>query len=743
MSNRRSTTWRHITEQVTLHDLPTAVGRLRWGFWLYMVLCGAVLARVVSLELTYGDEQRAEAARPLERRTLEPALRGRILAADGTVLAHDEACTALAVHYRWLEEPVNAAWLRRQTLARLSRRDARDAAKRARAQDEVVQQRLEFRQQLSLLTGLALAELDARFAQVQQRVERIAADVRRRRQQRVAESEAVALAVQELPWWQRAAHSALGLLQPSETFDPDEPVVVAEETDYHLVVDRLPIEAIAAIEEQPTLFRGARLTTRVERRYPRGELAAHALGYATRSQPTAADRPEAIKQRGQMGLERHYESLLAGTPAVIAETSERTGRLLSRQAERTAAPGRDLTITLDPALQHAAEALLDEALQRHWRGEDNKSIAPTGGAIVALDVHTGSVLGLASGPRFNAQQFAAADATALRAALDDRRKPLFDRSIKMAIPPGSTFKVVTSLALLDAPDFRAREPFDCQGYWEQPDRLRCQLFRRQGIGHGPTALSDALARSCNVYFFHYSTALGLNPLATWAERLGLGKPTGVDLPGEATGNVPESAVTEASTAAARLAERTMTQAVSIGQGTLTVTPIQMAALMAAIANGGRRVQPHLLRGISPVTEGVVRDGDTSTNDPALAALDAVAAGSGEPIDRLSPAMLAEVRRGLQRVVADPEGTAHQTVYLDEVSIAGKTGTAETGAGQADHAWFAGYAPADQPRVALVVVLEHGGGAAEVAGPVVKKLVQRLDRLGYFRRGEGAPRTASR
>jgi len=101
-----------------------------------------------------------------------------------------------------------------------------------------------------------------------------------------------------------------------------------------------------------------------------------------------------------------------------------------------------------------------------------------------------------------------------------------------------------------------------------------------------------------------------------------------------------------------------------------------------------------------------------------------------------------VRRGLQRVVADPDGTAHRTVYLDEVSIAGKTGTAETGGGRADHAWFAGYAPAERPRVALVVVLEHGGGAAEVAGPVVKKLVQRLDRLGYFGRGDGGVRTAA-
>ncbi|MBS0210208.1 MAG: hypothetical protein JSS27_14770 [Planctomycetes bacterium] len=736
MSSNR---WSSSTADRALHDPFVAAGRLRWGFWLFALLCGAVLARVVSLEVSYGDQQRAEAAKPLERFTLEPALRGRILAADGTVLAYDEVNTGLAVHYRWLEEPVNATWLWRQALARLSRREARDPTRRAQAQDEVLQARGALRQQLSLLADTEPAEIDARYRQVQRRVELIAADVRRRRELKHATQQATAQAIAELPWWQQAAYAALGWLQPAETYDPDEPLVVAEETDYHLVIERLPLEGVAAIEEQPDVFRGVRLVTRVERRYPHGSLAAHALGYATRAMPITAERAAEAKPRGQMGLERHYEPLLGGTPALIVETSERNGRLVAREVRRDAVPGRDLTVSFDVALQRSAEALLDEALGRRAHGDDGTGRAPTGGAIVALDVQTGRVLCLASGPRFDAERFAVADADALAAANSDGRKPLVDRTIKMAIAPGSTFKVVSALALLDQPDFRPHMPFDCQGYWEQPDRLRCQLFRRQGIGHGPTTLSDALAQSCNVYFFHHAAEIGLDPLAGWARRMGLGSVTGIDLPGEVAGNVPSVVADNGQPKLRRGEERAMAQAVAIGQGTLTATPLQMATLVAAVANGGRRVRPHLLRGITPTS--LDPGGASDAELAASAALDA-AVGAGEPIERLSPAMLAEVRRGLQRVVADPDGTAHRTVYFDEVSIAGKTGTAETGGGRADHAWFAGYAPAERPRVALVVVLEHGGGAAEVAGPVVKKLVQRMDRLGYFGRGDGGVRTAA-
>jgi penicillin-binding protein 2 len=275
----------------------------------------------------------------------------------------------------------------------------------------------------------------------------------------------------------------------------------------------------------------------------------------------------------------------------------------------------------------------------------------------------------------------------------------------MALPPGSTFKTVTALALLDSQTVKPDEPFECQGYLHRPDRQRCELFIRQGIGHGPVTLSDALMMSCNVYFFHFAEKMGPRPLIDWAERLGFGHPTGVDLPGEASGALPSPELQRTKGTKWRVSD---TQLLAIGQGTLTATPLQIVRMMAAVANGGRIVTPRI-RGQG------TGDGER---------------GAGEVAFR-SGGTLRSVREGLRRVVSDPRGTGHATVYLESTAIAGKTGTAEIGEEHESHAWFAGYAPADAPKFAFVIVLEHGGDAATAASPLAKRLVLRMEQLGLL------------
>jgi len=270
------------------------------------------------------------------------------------------------------------------------------------------------------------------------------------------------------------------------------------------------------------------------------------------------------------------------------------------------------------------------------------------------------------------------------------------------LPPGSVFKIVSAAALLAA-GVDPRAPVDCQGYLHQPDALRCALFRHNGIGHGPVTLADALARSCNVYFFHYAEQMGAAPLVDWARRFELGRPAGVDLPGESGGAIPSG---ETSKLDGRL--------FAIGQGPLTATPLQIARVMAAIANGGTFITPHLAR-LS------VSDEATACNSSRLLR-----------IPGLSSDMVGALREGLVHAVTDPQGTAHATVQSAQVTIAGKTGTAEIGGNQPEHAWFAGYAPADDPRIAFVVVLEHAGNADTAAGPVARQLVERMNDLGYFK-----------
>lgn len=189
----------------------------------------------------------------------------------------------------------------------------------------------------------------------------------------------------------------------------------------------------------------------------------------------------------------------------------------------------------------------------------------------------------------------------------------------------------------------------------------------------------------------------------WTEQFGFGTASGIDLPDEAEGHVVNRAVSESSP--------TDVEALAIGQSALTATPLQVVRLMAAIANGGRLVTPYIVVG---------------TNPPPTIEI---------PV---SETTLAAVRCGLQKVVADPQGTAYPTVRLDSVGIAGKTGTAETGSGF-DHAWFAGYAPVENPRFAFVVALEHAGSGGEAAGPVARRLVEKMESLGYFGRRKVAGR----
>ena len=240
------------------------------------------------------------------------------------------------------------------------------------------------------------------------------------------------------------------------------------------------------------------------------------------------------------------------------------------------------------------------------------------------------------------------------------------------------------------------------------------IFRQQGIGHGNVTLADALAESCNVYFFDHANRLGPEPLLAWARRFGFGRPTGVELPDEAGGSLP--AASPQDPRAERLA---VAQALAIGQGTLTATPLQIARLMAAVANGGTLSAPRIT--LDP--EG------TDSSGAASAGTAPVNTAEPGPRLRIAEATLSAVRAGLEQAVADPRGTAHVAARAGSVPLAGKTGTAQNSG--ADHAWFAGYAPAAEPRFALVVVLEHGR-QAERAARLTREVVARMERLGYFR-----------
>lgn len=721
--------WHQVREYTSRVEM-AADGQLRLRVILFgfLMLVLVILGRLIQLEHSYGAAFRETAAKPQERRTVMPAPRGRILARDGSVLAVDEPCMALAVHYRYLQQPPNPRWLRSIARRRLSRDARRDAGQISLKQNEVRVELAELHRRLARMSGLSPDAWEARISRIQRQVESIAESVNARHLQ--ASSEAAAVNEPQganLPSWLVGGRVERWINQLSRSVPAVSTarITVAEELDYHVVADQVPLDVVVEIESNPAEYQGVRLVPQRRRRYPSNTLAAHVLGHVAtaneeeRAAIEATNSPELEEnlQVGRLGIERQYEPLLRGKPGLQTEWTDSSGTVLEIRSKTEAVPGRDLVLTLDPTLQRTCESLLEAALRRR-RINNSEEYAAGGGAIVVLDVRTGEVLALASAPTFDPNAFVDGGHGAASYLADDNA-PLLSRPVQMALPPGSVFKVISSAALLEAGVIDAARPFFCQGYLDRPDRERCQIYIQRGVGHGETTLSDALVRSCNVYFFHHATDLQPGSLATWARRFGLGTKTNIDLPYESTGQVPhfDESAEPVPSKHQQLAEA---RALVIGQSTLTATPLQMARAIAAVANDGQLVTPRLIRsfGASYIEEDANQDVLDSTPAPSR-------------IEGFDASIADTLRRAMRQVVADREGTAHATVDFDAVSIAGKTGTAQSGGNREDHAWFVGYAPHERPKVAFAVALEHAGSGSLAAGPVARRVIEQLHRLGYF------------
>jgi penicillin-binding protein 2 len=700
--------WHHIVDEQSDEAPASTRGRLRLILGLFAVGLTMIFARAVQLEISDGELFRRLAARPLERTVTPSADRGSILARDGTPLAVDRKARALAVEFHYLASPPDPGWLRRLARDRLPRAERRQPERLAAMEETIRGELLEWHRHLAKICKLSDAEWQARAGRIQRRVTALAAHVNARRLDRFRERSAANAPSGELSLTTVVA----GLFAPPERLPPP-PVVIAEQTAYHRVADDLAPEVVREIEHDSKKHPGAKVVEYTRRDYPLTSLAAHLVGHV--GPPGGVDSTAVPSESGHnrelpvglMGIERSFESALRGENGLETQFTDHRGKWLATTRHRQSVPGRDVVLTIDAQLQLSAEQLLDRSLRRLDRQASESTDAAHGGAIVVLDIHTGEILTAASAPRFDPNWFVSSGPR-IEALLHDPRQPLFDRAIKMALPPGSVFKPLTALALLENSVIDPQKPFHCQGYLDDADRFRCQIYRQLGVGHGDVTLADALAQSCNVYFFHHVAQLGSTPLLDWASRFGFGQPTALELPDAAAGHLPPSA---------QLRQTSQTQAMAIGQGTLTATPLEIARLYAAIANGGHLIAPRLTR---------------DSTDPTTSRASAdVELSESTRIAGLSRTALDAVREGLRRVVDDPSGTAFATVHLPTIAIAGKTGTAETGGGLADHSWFAGYVPADAPRLAFVVVLEHAGSGATAAGSVAKNLVQRMQQLGYF------------
>ncbi len=681
-------------------------------FWI------AIIARAAQLEWRYGASFRAEALKPLRREIVLPAVRGRILARDGTPIAADVRLLALAVHYRYLQQTPDEAWLRQQARLQLPRSQRRIRERMDPAINRLRSQLTDLNRRLARLSGLTTEAWDARVARIENRVEMLSASVNQRRWERF-QNERLEPRPEptsaRAPWWNVAANlpDALRALGTPEEAGW-EGVIVKEQVDYHIVVENLPRHVADEIRDHADRYPGVRVLEVPRRTYPGGKLAANVVGHLGKEAGSPLRAPELRRKganeqppgetptqpapdawMGVLGLEHVCESSLAGRSGDAVENTDRRGQLISTTTLRPASHGRDVRLTLDLPCQQAAEALLDRALlcNRHARG----------GAIVVLDIEDGDLLALASAPRFDPNAFALANNDAIHKSLTDAGRPMFDRACRMALPPGELAQPFIAVAMLESNRVPAQAAFPCEGFLRDPDGLCCKIYRRQGVGHGEVTLSQAIACNCTVFFSRYAGVTGIDAMLEQAVRFGFRSATGIELDKVARGSLPKPIAP--AKGAPREYEMGEAQLLALGQGSFTATPLQLARAMAAIASGGRLPTPRLVRG-------------GASASPAVPAV----AGTGS---------LAVVRDALYHAVADDEGAGHDALAIDGVSIAGLAATGEVSGQQADHAWCAGYVPAEAPRIAFAVALEHGGEGTKAAAPIARRLVQRLIQLGWI------------
>jgi penicillin-binding protein 2 len=515
----------------------------------------------------------------------------------------------------------------------------------------------------------------------------------------------------------------IGLLQPDDIARLHR--VIRARRSFEAIPVRLQLteEELARFAVRRQDFPGVEIQPRLTRFYPAGGSAVHALGYvAAISEEDKAKIEEAdyagTTLIGKLGIEGTYETELhgkSGFQQILVNAQgrrvERLGLTVPELSRKEPTAGNDLMLTLDTKLQKVAEAAL----------------GTNRGAVVALDPSNGDVLALASTPAFDPNVFTRGLAVGeYNALVTDVDRPLLNRALRGTYPPGSTVKPLFALAALESGVVTADHTEFCRGRWSSPGYGRVRRDWKPE-GHGTVNMRKAIATSCDVYFFDIARLMGIDRMASFVSKFGLGAPTGIDIDGERSGIVPS---TEWKKRAYRQKEQQIwfpgdTISVGIGQGQMLVTPLQLASAISTLASRGQRFQPRLVKGIRDAITGQTRELPPTSLPPAV-----LADPSGWDI----------AIGGMIDVANAPYGTARGAAAKSPYLIAGKSGTAQVfsvasnerirKAGELaerlrDHALFVAFAPADapMPKIVVAIIVENApGGGSAFAAPIARKVL---------------------
>lgn len=472
------------------------------------------------------------------------------------------------------------------------------------------------------------------------------------------------------------------LLDINKKYSPFVPLKIKRNTDFSF---------IAWLQENQELLEGIDYEVELQRDYTFGITGSHIFGYTKEISASQYKIKKSIYDMGDYvgfsGIEKTYEDLLRGTKGYslnLVDSRQRTiGRYLEGLEDKPAIKGNDLVLGIDAETQLIAEKLFENKM----------------GALVAIEPTTGEIIAFVSSPQFDLSKFASVTSGFFWDSLSTHpSKPIFNRATQSIYPPGSTFKMLAAIAALDDGIINSRTSINCPGGLQFGDRF----FKCLHV-HGNISVVEAIQKSCNTFFYQLILKIGLERWAKYAREFGFGKKTGIDIPEEISGILPDSAYYNRVYGRGKWT-RGFLVSLGIGQGELSATPLQLAKYTALIANNGKSVEPHFARGYI----------DNKTSEFVKFPFKEIILDIDQHVFDL-------IQEGMYRVVNVPGGTA-SIAKIPGIDVSGKTGTAQNPHGD-NHALFVGYAPSEDPKIAVAVVVENIGFGSTHAAPIAREVMR--------------------
>ena len=491
------------------------------------------------------------------------------------------------------------------------------------------------------------------------------------------------------------------------------------------IAEDIPREAVAEFTESGDKFPGINIVVEPVREYTSGTLASHILGYAsTISAEEYETRKDTYSQNdiiGKTGIEYVFEKYLKGKNGTKQIDMAVDGTITSEYTSEEAVAGSDVVLTIDSNLQKITEQALENNIKKIASGGFGQRYDAKAGSCVVMNVKTGEILAMASYPNYNPADFIGGISTEnWNKYNQDEAKPLMNKAMQNSYPPGSIFKMVTAIAGLESGAITRTEQINDTGLYRKYGLTwPCWYYTDYHRGHGLLNVSGAIEKSCNYFFYETGDRMGIETLAKYARYFGLGVKTGIELPSETAGAM---ATPEYAEQVGVTWTKGQTINASIGQGLDSFSPLQMTKYLAMVANGGKPIDVSIIKTIRKP------DGTEASKEEINNFVNQKLGITEEQTEDLNinEQNLDAIRQGMKSVTSDTTGTAYVRFRDFGIEVGGKTGSAEAGTDENGkdivHAWFAGYAPFEDPEIAIVVMVENGGHGNYTA-EVVRDIMQ--------------------